>query len=271
MIAVGHDRASMLDQVLRLRQYRELLFNLTARDIKLRYKQSLFGIAWAVLQPFALMVVFSLIFSRFVHVKTPGNIPYAVFSYVALVPWTYFSRALGNGVMSLIANINLVGKIYFPREIFPLATLLASFVDFVVSAVIFVGLLLYYHIGLTTQALWLPVIVLLQMAFMLGLMLFLSAANVFYRDIYQLLPFLLQVWMYLTPVIYPLDSVPHRYRLLFELDPMTGIIDSFRQVMVVGQPPDYGLLAYTAVVSLILLILGYRFFKRVEMQFADVI
>jgi len=247
-----------------------LVLNLAIRDLKIRYKQSLLGVAWAIVQPFALMVVFSVIFALFVHVKTPG-IPYPVFSYVALVPWTYFANALSTGVGSLAGNANLVSKIYFPREIFPLASLLASFADFLVAASIFVGMLVYYHIGLTVNILWVPLIVIVQMAFMFGLMLILSAANVFYRDVRLLLPFLLQLWLYLTPVIYPLNLIPARYRLFFLCNPMTGVIDAYRRVIVQGQPPDLRLLAVTAGVSAILLALGYRFFKRVEMRFADVI
>jgi len=254
----------------RLARRRELLFNLASRDLKIRYKQSALGVAWAIVQPFALMVVFSIVFSLFVKIKTPG-IPYPVFSYVALVPWTYFANGLGTGVSSLVGNANLVSKIYFPREIFPLASLLASFVDFLVAATIFAGMLLFYRIGLTPEVLWVPVIVLVQMAFMFGLMLVLSAANVFYRDVRLLLPFLLQLWMYVTPVIYPLALVPPRARPLFWLNPMTGIIDAYRRVIVQGQPPDAYQFLFAVVVSLVLLALSYRFFKGAEMRFADVI
>lgn len=249
---------------------RELIVNLAARDLKVRYKQSALGVAWAIAQPFSLMVVFSIIFSLFVRVKTPG-VPYPVFSYVALVPWTYFSNAIGAGAGSLVANANLVAKIYFPREIFPLAGLLAGLVDFLVAATIFAGMLVYYRIPLHGEILWLPLIVLLQMVLMFGLMLLLSAANVFYRDVRLLLPFVLQLWMYITPVIYPLSVVPDRYRGLFSLNPMTGIIDSFRRVIVQGTSPDAGLLGISVAVSLTLLVVGYTFFKRLEMQFADII
>jgi lipopolysaccharide transport system permease protein len=269
-VAVDRERHALLYDVSQLVNYRELLLNLAARDLKIRYKQSLLGIAWAVLQPFALMVVFSVIFSLFVKVKTPG-IPYPVFSYVALVPWTYFANALTLGVSSLVGNANLVGKIYFPREVLPLASLVGCFADFLVAATIFAGMLLYYHIGLTLQVLWLPGIIVLQMAFMFGVMLILSAANVFYRDIRLLLPFLLQLWMYVTPVIYPLSVIPPRFRWLFSLNPMTGVIDGYRRVIVQGQAPDFHLLSFTALSAVVLLGIGYRFFKGVEMQLADVI
>ncbi len=270
MLALDRERRTLPQHLRRLAQYRELLLNLAVRDLKIRYKQSILGVAWAVVQPFALMVVFSVVFALFVKVKTAG-IPYPIFSYVALVPWTYFSNALGSGVGSLVGNSSIVSKIYFPREIFPLASLLASFVDFLVASTIFAGMMLYYHIGLTLQILWLPLIVVVQIAFMAGLLLVLSAANVFFRDIRLLLPFLLQLWLYVTPVIYPLTLVPARYRFIFSLNPMTGVIDAYRRVIVQGQPPDLGLLSLTVVVSLLLLVLGYRYFKAVEMQFADII
>jgi len=270
LLALDRERRTLPQHLVRLAQYRELLLNLAARDLKIRYKQSVLGVAWAIVQPFALMVVFSVVFSFFVHVKTTG-IPYPIFSYVALVPWTYFVNTLNFGVGSLVGNANLVSKIYFPREIFPLASLLACFVDFLVAGAIFAGMLLYYHIGLTFQILWLPLLVVLQMALMSGLLLVLSAANVFFRDVRLLLPFVLQIGMYVTPIIYPLSLIPPRYRLLFSLNPMSGIIDGYRQVIVRGQPPDLSLLALSAVVSLVLLVVGYRYFKSVEMQFADVI
>lgn len=270
MFVLDRDRGTLPHHLVILLRYRELLLNLARRDLKIRYKQSILGVAWAIVQPFALMVVFSVIFSLFVKVRTAG-IPYPIFSYVALVPWTFFANSLSFGVGSLQANSSLVTKIYFPREILPLASMLACLVDFLVASTIFVGMLLYYHIGVTAQIVWLPLIVALQMAFTAGVVLIGAAANVFYRDIRLLLPFLMQLWMYVTPVIYPLTLIPARFRTLFSLNPMTGIIDAYRRVIVEGRPPDPRLLLVTAIVSLLLLGAGYRFFKSVEMQFADVI
>jgi lipopolysaccharide transport system permease protein len=264
------DHPTVLRHLALLVARRELLFKLAVRDLKVRYKQSVLGIAWAVAQPFALMLVFSVVFSFFVKIKTPG-IPYPVFSYVALVPWTYFVNGLTTGTNSLVANSNLVSKIYFPREISPMAALLAGFVDFLVASLIFAGMLLYYHIGVTLKMLWLPAIVVLQVALMLGITLMLSAANVFFRDGRLLMPFALQIWMYVTPVIYPLTLVPARYRTLFSLNPITGIIDAYRRVTLEGQTPDPGLLAYAAAATCLLLAVAYRVFKSVEMRFADVI
>jgi lipopolysaccharide transport system permease protein len=256
--------------VAHLVERRELLFNLAARDLKVRYKQSMLGIAWAIVQPFSLMVVFSLIIPSFGQIKT-GGVPYPIFSYVALVPWTYFANGLSSGAGSLVANAGLVAKIYFPREIFPLASLMASFVDFLAAAAIFAGMLLFYRIPPSPALLWLPVLVLLQMALMFGLMLVLSAANVFYRDVRFLLPFALQLWLFVTPVIYPLAQIPSRYRTLIAINPMTGIIDSYRRVILQGQSPSSILLSFTAMAALLLLAGGYAFFKTDEPQFADVI
>jgi lipopolysaccharide transport system permease protein len=216
------------------------------------------------------MVIFTVIFSLFVKVKTAG-IPYPIFSYIALVPWTFFSNSLTFGVPSLVTNSSLVSKIYFPREIFPLASVLGSFVDFLIASTILAGMLLYYHISPTLHVLWLPLIVFLQILFTSGILLVLSAANVFYRDIRLLLPFLLQIWMYVTPIIYPLSSVPARFRLWFLINPMTGLIDSYRRVVIEGKGPDFGLLGITAAVSIVVLVAGYAWFKRVEMDFADII
>lgn len=270
MLALDREHRSLPAHLARLVRYHELVFNLAARDLKVRYKQSVLGVAWAILQPLALMVVFSVIFALFVKVKTSG-MPYPVFSYVALVPWTFFTNALSFGILSLVGNYNLVVKIYFPREILPLASVVACFVDFLVASTIFAAMLAFYHIGLTAQALWLPLIVVLQIAFVSGVLLIFAAANVFYRDIRLLLPFLLQVWMYVTPVIYPLAIVPARLRPLFTINPMTGIIESYRRVTLLGQPPDPRLLAFTAAMSLGVLALGYGYFKAVEMKFADII
>lgn len=271
MIAVDtYAPHSLARHLTRLLAHRELLFNLARRDLKIRYKQTVLGVAWAVLQPFALMLVFSVIFSFFIKVKTPG-IPYPVFSYVALVPWTFFMNGLNGGVMSVIAQANLVAKIYFPREVLPLASLLSAGVDFLMAGLVFAIMLLYYRIPLTLEIAWLPLLVILQLMFMSGLLFVLSAANVFYRDVRYVVPLVLQLWMYVTPVIYPLSVIPARYRLFFDLNPMTGIIDSYRRTILQGQPPDFGLLTITAVVSLVLLVAAYTFFKRVEMHFADIL
>lgn len=270
MLALDRENISLIQHVRRLLHQHELIVNLTARDLRVRYKQSLLGVAWAVIQPFALMVVFTVVFSYFVKVKTAG-IPYPIFSYVALVPWTFFANALTFGVISLVTNATLVAKIYFPRETLPLASLLASLVDFLVASCIFVGMLVYYHMGITAEVLWFPLLVLVQMAFTFGVLLVLSAGNVFYRDIRLLLPFLLQVWLYVTPVIYPLTLVPQRFRFLISLNPMTGLVDAYRRVMLLNQPPDFHLMAYTTASSLGLLLVGFALFKRLELQFADVI
>lgn len=256
--------------VAHLWHYRELLRSLALKEVRVRYKQSVLGTGWAVLQPFALMVVFTAVFSRFLHVQSEG-VPYPVFSYTALVPWTFFASSVSFAVPSIVNNMNLVTKIYFPREIFPLAAIGACFVDFAIAATIVAALVLWYHVGVTWTALVVPVLILLQVMVAVGVALIASAINVFFRDIRFVIPLVTQVWMYVSPVVYPLSEVPERFQAFYMLNPMAGIIDGYRRVILHGQLPDWGALGVTAAISLMLVIGGYAFFKRFEMQFADII
>jgi len=251
--------------------YRELLVSWALRDIKVRYKQTILGIGWAILQPFVLMVVFTIVFSKFARVPSEGNIPYPIFSYCALLPWTFFSNSLSFATQSIINNSNLVRKIYFPREIFPLAAITACLVDFGVASTIFIGMMVYYHISVSSTIVLLPLILLLQIIFTVAVALVTSAVTVFYRDIRFVVPLGVRVWMYLTPVIYPISMVPEKYRTLVMLNPMAGIIDGYRKIILMGQLPDFSSLAYTAAISLVLFLVSYAWFKRAEMVFADVI
>lgn len=259
-----------MKQLVLLFRYRDLLWLWILREIKVRYKQSLLGIAWAVLQPLALTVIFTIVFSRLVHVDTAG-IPYPVFSYVALVPWTFFATSLSFGIASLVNNMNLVTKIYFPREILPLASVGAAFVDFLVSAVILAGMLLLYGIRPGWASLWIIPLLALQIALTTGVVLFGAAFLVFFRDVRFVLPLLIQVWMYATPIIYPAGRVPAQFRTLYFLNPMAGIIDGYRRVLLLGELPLPEAIIPGAVVTLGLLIAGYVFFKRSEPVFADLI
>ena len=261
---------SLVGHLRKLYDYRELARSLTLKEVRVRYKQSVLGAGWAVLQPFALMVIFTAVFSRFLHVKSEG-VPYPVFSYVALVPWTFFSSAVGQGVPSIVSNMGLVTKIYFPREIFPLATIGACFVDFSIAATIVAALIIWYKVGITWTVLLVPLLVLLQAIVAVGVVLIASAINVFFRDIRFVVPLATQMWMYVSPVVYPLSDVPARFRPYYMLNPMAGILDGYRRVVLHGQTPDWGALGITAAVSLALLVGGYAFFKRVEMKFADII
>ncbi|MDH4179891.1 MAG: ABC transporter permease [Armatimonadota bacterium] len=250
--------------------YRELLRSLALKEVRVRYKQSVLGAGWAVLQPFALMVVFTAVFSRFLHVKSEG-VPYPVFSYTALVPWTFFAASLSFAVPSIVGNMSLVTKIYFPREVFPLAAIGACFVDFCIAATIVAALIAWYKVHVAWTLLLVPILIILQAMVAIGVCLIASAINVFFRDIRFIIPLATQVWMYVSPVVYPLNEVPERFRPYYMLNPMAGIIDGYRRVVLHGQLPDFGALGVTAAVSLVLLVGGYAFFKRVEMRFADVI
>lgn len=254
----------------KLYTYRELIRSLALREVRTRYKQSVLGIGWTVLQPVMTMLIFTAIFSRVLRVGSEG-VPYPIFSYVALVPWTLFSASLIGGAPSIINNMGLVGKIYFPREIFPLSVIGACSVDFVVASSIVGVMLIWYQVSLAWTILLLPLLVVLQTMLTVGLLFVVSSASVFIRDIRFVVPLMTQMWMYLTPIAYPISEVPERYLSLYKLNPMVGIIDGYRRVVVHGRLPDFGTLAVTAAVSVVLLIGGYALFKRLEMRFADII
>jgi lipopolysaccharide transport system permease protein len=260
----------MLLHLKTLYAYRELLWTWTRRDILVRYKQSLLGAAWAILQPLSIMAVFSLIFTYIVKIPTDGA-PYPVFSYTALLPWTFFATAISFAVPSLVNNMTLVTKVYLPREIFPLAAVSASFVDFLVASVVFVGMMLVYRLPLRITFLALPLLLAIQILLTLGVVLFAAAVNVYYRDVRFIVPLGLQLWMYATPIIYPVSLVPERFRPFYMLNPMAGLIEAYRAVTLRSAWPDWSSLGLAAAVSALAFVLGYVYFKRVEWQFADII
>lgn len=260
----------MLNHLSTLYRYRDLLWLWTVREIKVRYKQSLLGGAWAVLQPVSLMVIFTVVFSLFVRIPTDGQ-PYPVFVYTALLPWTFFVTSVSLGVPSLVNNMTLVTKIYFPREILPMASILAGLLDFALGLVVFLPLLLFFNIPLSWNLVWLPIILLIQIAFTIGVTLWAAAVNVFYRDIRFVIPLALQLWLYSTPVIYPLNVVPETLRPIYLLNPMVGIIDNYRRVLLLGTAPDPLSLLLAAVLALAVASLAYVYFKRVEWLFADMV
>lgn len=237
---------------------------------RVRYKQSVLGILWAILQPLAATVLFATIFSRFVRVPTQG-IPYPVFYYSALLPWSFFTASISLGVPSLVNNMNLVTKIYFPREILPIASVVACFVDFVVASVVFVGMMIFYRVSISVSLTLLPLVVATQILLTLGIVLLASALTVFYRDIRFLVPLGLQLWMYLTPIIYPVSLVPERFRPFYMLNPMAGIINAYRSILLSGEFPPVEYLLIAGGVSIGLVVFSYRYFKSAEMEFADVI
>jgi lipopolysaccharide transport system permease protein len=256
--------------VTRLLHYRDLLFTLSVHRLKVRYKQSLLGPSWAVLQPLALMLIYTVIFAGIARVPSDGT-PYALFAYCALLPWTYFATALSTATNSLVSHFNLVTKVYFPREILPLTYVIAALVDFLVASIVLAALMAYYRVSLGPVALYaIPIVVVLTM-FATAVSLVLSAVQVRYRDIGVAMPLVLQVWMFGTPVVYPLSVVPAAWQPLYELNPMVGVIESFRRVIVLGQPPSFRALAVSAVISMVLLPIAFVYFKHVEATVADVI
>lgn len=249
---------------------RELLFTWTLRDFRVRYSQSVLGAAWAILQPLALIIIFSVVFSIFVKVPT-GDVPYPIFSYTALLPWTFFANALNFAIPSLVSNMSLVSKIYFSREILPLSAILVSFIDFVIASSIYMLMLAYYRVVIAPVILFVPLILLIQIILIFGISLFGSAMMVFYRDIRFVIPLVLQVWMYLSPIIYPVDLVPLKFQTLYFLNPMAAIIESYRRVILYQQSPDWFYLGLAALISILTLVVSYRYFKTAEKKFADLI
>lgn len=250
--------------------YRELLYFLTWRDVKVRYKQTAIGAVWAVLQPFLTMVVFAVIFGRLAKVPSDG-VPYPVFSYAALLPWTFFATAITQAGTSLVTNINLVSKVYFPRLIVPTAGVLVGVVDFVVAFVVLLGMMLFYGIVPGIAVLTLPLFVLLAFMTALGISLWLSALNVKYRDIRYTIPFLTQFWLFVTPVAYPSSMIPEQWRLLYGLNPMAGVVEGFRWALLGTEQAPGGMILVSAAVVIVLFVGGLFYFRRMEREFADVI
>jgi len=253
-----------------LYEYRELLWVWSLRDVKARYKQSIFGLAWAVFQPLALTAVFVIAFSYFVRLPSDG-IPYPIFVYAAMLPWSFFTRSLGSGISSVVGNMHLVTKIYFPRAIFPLSSIATGFIDFLFGMLVFVGLMFYYQVPLNPAMVLLPLLFLIQLMLMGGIALGAAALNVFYRDINQMVPLLLQIWMYACPIIYPLSLVPDWIRPWYLLNPMAVVIHAYREVILKAQFPDWSILGLAAGMSLVIFAGGYLIFKQLEDQFADII
>lgn len=260
----------MITKFSNLFRSRDLLWSWTLRTIRARYQQSVLGGLWMLIQPAATVAIFTVIFTHFVPVNT-GGIPYAVFSYVAIIPWALLSSSLTDMTGSIVQNMSLVTKIYFPRETLPLAAMLARLLDFAIAAVLLVVLMLIYQIPVFPSGwLYLPLILLVQIGLVVGLGLLLAALNVFYRDVQSFLTLGIQLWFYASPIIYPVELVPLQWRTLYYLNPMVGILESYRAVLLYQTLPGDAL-SVAALESLGLLILGYWFFKRVEFIFADIV
>jgi lipopolysaccharide transport system permease protein len=251
-------------------RYRGLLYVLSLREIQIRYKQSVLGVAWAVLQPLAMMLMFTLIFSVLLKLPSEG-VPYPIFSYSALLFWTFFSTSLNSAIPSVEANAGLIKKIYFPREFFPISAVFAAMFDLVIAAFIFLGMMFYFHVHFTLNILYVIPLLMIQTIFMMGVCFIFSALNAYYRDIKYALPLIIQIWMYATPIIYPIAVIPERFKTYYLLNPMTGIIESYRNVLVKGIGPEGLFVGVAAAGAVFLFIVGYLYFKRIEMTFADVL
>lgn len=251
-------------------RYRELLYFLAWRDIKVRYKQTAIGLLWVILQPFLTMVVFSIIFGRLMNVPTDGE-PYPVFSFVALLPWTFFAGALMRASVSLVSDASLISKIYFPRIILPFAAILSSLVDVAVSFLVLLGIFAFYDITPSAGVLAIPLLLVLAFLAAFAFGLWLSALNVKYRDVTHAVPFLIQFWFFLTPVVYPSSIIPEGFRFLYSLNPMAGVIEGFRWALIGEQSLPVDSLLSSAAVVLVVLLGGLFYFRRMEYEFADVV
>jgi lipopolysaccharide transport system permease protein len=250
--------------------YRELLYFFIWRDIKIRYRQAVFGFAWAIIQPLFMMIIFSLFFGTLAKVPS-GDVPYPLFSYAALVPWTLFAGSITRASNSLVQNSNLIQKVYFPRLLMPLSEILSPLVDFVIAFVVLIGLMFYFGYYPGIIMLWLPFFLILELMLALGVGLWLSAINVEYRDVSFLVPLLVQLWLFASPVIYSISFVPERFQTAYALiNPMVGIIEGFRWTILGTEPPSQLLLA-SAVIIIVILVSGAFYFRRREKAFADVV
>jgi homopolymeric O-antigen transport system permease protein len=249
--------------------YRELLYLLTWRDVKVRYKQTLLGATWAVIQPLCTMLIFTLFFGKLAGIPSNG-VPYAIFAYAGLLPWTFFSNAVTNSSNSLVGSANLITKIYFPRMMIPGAAVAAGLVDLAIAFIILIGLMIFYGVGVGSNILILPLLIVLTTLLATGVGMWMSALNVKYRDIRYALPFLIQLWMFLSPIIYPLSMVPEKWRWVLMLNPLTGVVEGFRSALF-SSPFNWVALALSAGITLLLLISSAYAFRRMERNFADVI
>jgi lipopolysaccharide transport system permease protein len=250
-------------------RYRELLYFLAWRDVKVRYKQTALGAAWAILQPVLMMVIFTLLFGRIAGMPSDG-VPYPLFAYGGLLAWTFFATAITNSGNSLVGSANLITKIYFPRMIIPGAAVSASAIDFLLAFIVLVPLMIYYRVAITWNLLALPLLVVLLMVLALGVGMWMSALNVKYRDVRFALPFLTQIWMFLSPVIYPLSGLPPKIKLVLMINPVTGIVEGFRSALF-GLPFKWPAILISAALAVIILIYAAFWFRRMEKQFADVV
>ena len=251
-------------------EYRELLYFLIWRDVKVRYKQTVLGAAWAIIQPFFTMVVFSVFFGKLAKVPSDG-IPYPIFSYAALVPWTFFAQGLNQASNSLVRHSNLIKKVYFPRLAMPIARVLAGAVDFVLAFIVLLGMMLAYGIVPTVNVLWLPFFLFLAVITSLGTALWLSAMNVQFRDVGYMVPFIVQFWMFATPIAYPSSLLSEPWRTLYGINPMAGVVEGFRWALLGTDTVPGPIIIVSSLAALALLVGGAFYFRRMERTFADIV
>lgn len=250
--------------------YRELLYFLIWRDVKVRYKQTVLGIAWAIIQPFFSMVVFSLFFGRLAKIPSDG-IPYPIFSYAALVPWTFFAHGLSQASNSLVGSANLIKKVYFPRLAIPIATVLSGVVDFILAFILLIGMMIYFGFFPTINVFWLPLFLLLALATSLGISLWFSALNVEFRDVRYIIPFLTQFWLFSTPIAYPSSLLSEPWRTIYGINPMVGVVEGFRWALLGTKTGPGSITIVSSLVAFLLLLSGALYFRRMEKTFADVV
>jgi lipopolysaccharide transport system permease protein len=269
IIVIEARRRSLVVNLQDLWQYRDLFYVLTLRDIKVRYKQTVFGILWVIIQPLFMMIIFTVFFGRLAAIPSDG-IPYPIFFYSGLLPWIFFSNSLNNSGNSLVGNSSLITKVYFPRMIIPIAAVGSGLIDFAVSFGLLAILMLYYGVGFSLNILMLPLLTLLTALLAIGVGLGMSALNVKYRDIRHALPFLIQVWMFATPIIYPASLIPEKWRWLSMINPLSGLIEAYRSA-IFGKPFDLPSLAISIIIIFLLLIYSASTFRQMERSFADII
>ena len=251
-------------------EYRELLYFLVWRDIKVRYKQTALGASWAIIQPFFTMLVFSLFFGHLGKIPSDG-IPYPIFSFAALVPWTFFANGLSQSSNSLVGSSNLITKVYFPRLTIPLASVLSGVVDFALAFIVLLAMMLYYGLAPTINVLWLPLFLLLALITSLGVGLWLSALNVEYRDVRYVVPFITQFWLLATPIAYPSSLLHEPWRTIYGLNPMVGVVEGFRWALLGTNTAPGPIIAVSSAAALLILITGAFYFRRMEKTFADIV
>ena len=249
-------------------QYRELFYFFVWRDIKIKYKQTVLGALWAIIQPFFTMVVFTIFFGKFAKMPSEG-IPYPIFSYSALVPWIYFSGAVGFSGNSLVGNSNLLTKVYFPRFAIPASAALSGILDFFIASLVLFGIMIYFNIPISWYLIFWPVLIIPLILLALGCGMILSSLNVKYRDIKYTIPFIIQIWLFVTPIIYPISILPEKYQRIINLNPMTGIIETFRSLVLINKQVDFWILLYSICFSMLIFLLGWIYFRKTEKEFAD--